>query len=385
MSKLKLIASLLALLVPLASGCSYDAADGAGDDPDLGKADADDVSAAIRRLTLDGVLDASDVAEAFGETGGRVSMSEMLVIRDALESTDFQVTDDAVTEGHALARMANLLEHEAEELSANAGMSYAGTEIPAAVQELVARARLNGAVSFDVRETKSDGEQRWTPYPATTPPVENMTFEHTEVSPQRLAADLADTAVTYNAIVGTETAEECDAAGNCLEFTQAKYEQRTGGSGNVASQFDEAGHHPDIFARGSSNQIWANNCAILSDGSLHCLPAARRSVIQDVILTNPALSRCNEFQGFETGCKTLMYLGHIDIRGGTVTGVEVSGRVSKRIARGNDNLIDPIAVLEAWGFDISPGLRIRYGNTEDGTPERNLERGVLEAPVPPTP
>jgi hypothetical protein len=102
--------------------------------------------------------------------------------------------------------------------------------------------------------------------------------------------------------------------------------------------------------------------------------------LQDVILTNPALSRCNQIAGFEDACHTLLYMGHITASGGVITSVEVSGRVSKRIARGRANLIDPISLLDAWGFERSAGLRVRYGNTEDGIPVTNSERGVLEAP-----
>ena len=63
-----------------------------------------------------------------------------------------------------------------------------------------------------------------------------------------------------------------------------------------------------------------------------------------------------------------------------VTSVEVSGRVSKKIARGRVHMIDPIALLEAWGFETAPGLDVHYGNTEDGVPERDLEAGVLTPP-----
>jgi hypothetical protein len=71
------------------------------------------------------------------------------------------------------------------------------------LRELVAKARLNGAAAFDVRETDSDGEGRWNPYPTTSPPVENMTFQYTLITPQRLADDKANTTVRYNLITGT--------------------------------------------------------------------------------------------------------------------------------------------------------------------------------------
>lgn len=353
------------------------------DTPDLdGKADADRVAQELARVTADGELSADDVDALFEAAGGSVSMSEMLVIRDATEeTTDFKVTDGAVDRAFERAYLANLFDKEVDLLADPAAPTYGGSEIPAAVRELVARARLNGAATFDIREQRGDGEGRWTPYPSTSPPIGNMAFDYTEITPAILAADVADTTVKYNAITGIETAEQCNTPTDCFEFEQVTYEERTGGTGNVAAQFDEV-HHPDLFARGSQNQKWANNCAILSDGTFHCLPAARRSVLRDLILTNPHLSRCNQVPGSED-CRTIMYLGHIDISGGVVTGVEVSGRVSKRVGGGAANLIDPIALMEAWGFEMSPSLRLRFGNTEDGTPQRNLERGVLEAPKTP--
>jgi hypothetical protein len=335
------------------------------------------VAAALADATADGELSADDVDALFDAAGGSVSKSEMLTIRDATESTRFTVSDEALARALDKAYFANLLDHEVDQLS-DPSVGYGGSAIPEAVRALVAQARLNGAVAFDVREIRSDGEPQWTHYPATTPPVDNMDFGYTLITPEGLAADVADTSVVYNAIVGTETAEQCDAQGNnCQEFEQARYEERTGGSGNIAAHYDEV-HHPDLMARGSSNQKWANNCAFLSDGTVHCLPAARRSVLRDLILTNPALSRCNDFAGFEDACHSLLYMGHITASGGVITSVEVSGRVSKRIGGGKDNLIDPIALFDAWGFERSPGLQVRFGNTEDGVPATNAERGVLE-------
>ena len=99
-----------------------------------------------------------------------------------------------------------------------------------------------------------------------------------------------------------------------------------------------------------------------------------------MILTNPHLSRCSEEAGYEDDCHTLMYLGHITASGGVITSVEISGRLSKEVAKGRINAIDPISLFEAWGFQTSPGLRIQFGNTEDGTPVRDAERGIVQAP-----
>lgn len=154
-----------------------------------------------------------------------------------------------------------------------------------------------------------------------------------------------------------------------------------GGTGDVLASYDEV-YHPDVYARGSRGQRWANNCAILSDGSLHCLPAARRSVVRDLILTHPHLSRCNAYPGYEEDCRHPLYHGHIDIRAGVVVGVEMSGRISKRAARDQATFIDPIGLLEAWGFSVAPEVRLRFGNIRSGVPVRDAEAGIIRAAAP---
>lgn len=372
----RISAVLLALALPLAIGCNGD--DTSDFEEPGGKGDVAAVSQALARVTTDGELSADDVDELF-DAANNVSLREMLTIRDATEEDSrFSVTDEAVARALDLAFTANLFDYEVEAL-ATAGEGYAGNKVPEAVRALVAQARLNGAVAYDTRETSSDGEGRWNPYPSTTPPIDNMAFDYTVVTPDALAADMADATVVYNAIVGSETAEECDATGSCFDYERASYQQRTGGTGNISAHYDEV-YHTDLFARGRGGQKWASNCAFLSDGTIHCLPAARRSVLQDLILTNPHLSRCNNIAGYEESCHTLLYMGHITATGGVINSVEVSGRVSKRVAKGKANLIDPIALFEAWGFETRPNLRIRYGNTSDGTPVRDVERGILVAP-----
>jgi hypothetical protein len=375
---MRLRLSTLYFALPLALGCAADSATDDGPGPG-GKADVDAVRVALEQVTADGELSADDVAELFDAAGGNLSRGEALTIRDAIASTDFKVTDEAKQEAFDRAYVANLFDYEVDALLQGTG--YDGAEIPQAVRDLVAKARLNGAAAFDVRERRGDGEGRWSPYPTTSPPVGNMAFDYTRITPEILAADVAATDLEYKAIVGSETAEQCDAAGSCFEFEQARYEDRVGGTGNIQAHYDEV-WHPELEARGSSGQKWASNCAFLSDGSIHCLPAPRRSVLQDLILTNPHLSRCNRIAGFEEACHTVMYLGHITARGGVIQSVEVSGRVSKRIAKGQANLIDPIALFDAWGFERSPSLTVRFGNTEDGLPVTNADGGVLETADP---
>jgi len=328
------------------------------------KSDAvDRVRSATGTATADGVLDVADLETIWAAAGDSVSKGELEAVHEALlEETAYTVTPEAIERGDQLALTANIAEADETEVLLS-GSSFAGTELPDAVRNLLITARWHGAVAFDVNETDDDGEGIWSPYPATTPPRENMTFAYTEITPEKLIEDLEDTEVEYNAIVGTEKATTPSGQ----EYEQVRYEQRKGGTGHIMAQYDEV-YHPDIYARGSQNQKWANNFAILSDGTVHCLPAARRSYIQDLILTNPHLSRGQH----------MLFNGHLDVRAGVVVGVEMSGRLSKIAAKGKATFVDPIALLKAWGFEIAPGVTLRYGNVDAGAPSVNAEGFVLE-------
>lgn len=353
------------------SVCAVDEeADDEAFDPDevatgqeIGKSDAaDEVAAKVVEVTADGALSIEDVDALFEAGGARVTVDEMLVIRGALHpaaDAGWTVDDAALAHGRLRARVSGLPAEEAEAVAS--GTSFGGTVVPEAVTALLAEARLQGAVAYDVAETDEDGDPIWSPYPATTPPEGNMSFAYTEITPDELAADAADTEVEYNAIVGEE--EAVTPWGQ--KYRRARYERRKGGTGHILAHYDEV-YHDDLYARGGQGQKWANNFAILSDGSIHCLPAARRSERQDLILTNPHLSR---------GLRVL-FNGHLDVRAGVVEGVEMSGRLSKLAARGKAVFIDPIALLEAWGFEIDPALSLWYGNTASGTPVR--EGGVIK-------
>jgi hypothetical protein len=325
-----------------------------------GKEDTAAIESAVAVATRDGVLDVDDVDKLFEAAGNRVSRSELRAIGRAALSNSFEVTSEANERAHRLAQVANLPDDEAAEVMS--GMAFSGTEIPTEVSRLIGKARLHGAVAYDVNEVDEDGQGVWSPYPATTPPMDNMAFDFTQITPEVLLADLEDTDIAYRAIVGTE--EAVSPSGRT--YRKARYEERKGGTGNILSHYDEV-YHPDIYARGSQGQKWANNFAILSDGSLHCLPAARRSSLQNIILTNPHLSRG----------KSMLYNGHLDVRNGIVVGVEMSGRLSKMAAKGKADFVDPISVLEAWGFEIGERVRLRYGNTRHGVPTRDTDAGVI--------
>lgn len=351
-----------------------------------------DVKNRIRTLTQDGVLDHNDIKEAAEAAGGSINAGEMNAIRDAVLDADnvnmdsfsnepagyvttMEAFDEAQRTGVRFPILGNELvaTESLDEAKSARPVSFGGTEVPQKVKELLQTAYANGLEPFDVNETrrKRDGEVKgiFTNYPSNTPAEGNMTFDYTEITPEKLKADLEDTTLEYQVMTPKRVMQP-----GGMSVTEIRYETRVGGTGNITSHYDE-GIHSDIYARGSSGQKWANNFAILSDGSIHALPAARRDEEGRVILTNPALARG----------KRVLYMGHLDVRGGVVQGVEMSGRLCKLAANGDQKFIDPIAVLDAWGFEMSDSLRtradqgsgVRFSNTEDGVPVRDLETGVI--------
>ena len=274
-----------------------------------GKADYadrdDDLQTEIGLMTNDGTLSAGDVEELFRDhTGNRVSVAEMLTIRDALEkigafaSSTYTVEPAAFERALELARVANLFDNEKAIVSA-ASKSYGGSEIPPAVRELVARARLNGAIAYDVSsggfELITSGEEagnvdwtnKFTPYQPKSPPRDlpgrqtdpayyvasgvdasgeptgyvqiqaanvappaprwNMGFDYTEITPVVLATDALDTTTEYNVMDRTECAANCDGAGD-ERVMQWTYRVERGGNGRVEQHYDHDSH-PDPFAR----------------------------------------------------------------------------------------------------------------------------------------
>lgn len=227
--------------------------------------------------------------------------------------------------------------------------TYAGTKVPDAVKQLLEKAQAAGVKGYDISE--------YNPYGVTAHKAKgNMAFSYTEITPQVLAADMADQTTVSNWNVGA------DADGQTV-----RYEQKIGGTGNVLATYDEL-DHPDLFERGSQGQKWANNCAILDDGSLQCLPAARRVEGANYILVNPDLARE----------KLALYNGHVDIVSGVVRSVEISGKISKAIAKGKLIIVNPISLLKAWGFQLDPHLEISFGNTEAGIPVIDEVNGVIK-------
>ena len=324
---------------------------------------------------------------------------ELRVIGDFALATDgkFVVTDDGRANAIECGRLLGLT--DAERQSAAAGLTNGGAEIPAAVRQLIGRARLRGALLYDVTEHQSDGsaELRWTAYQAGTPPLGNMTFDYTEITPHALAVDMA-TRQRYQVITGVEDG-----------VVQYETVDAFGTGSNKPGEAGSDSRHSDLYARGRSRQRWASSCAILSDGSVHCLPASQRSVFRTApassgtstedldykkwVLTARHLSRCHEAvveaEGFlhEAGdgepiaadsCRQLLMHGWIDVEGGVVQRVEIAGRLADVIDSDAAALIDPLALLRAWGFTTADDVErlvakspaMEFEVTDDGVIQR---------------
>ncbi len=283
-------------------------------------------------------------------------------------------------------------------LQVYSGESFAKTTIPPAVVSLVEKTVLAGAEAYDVREvrrydTKTENGETfqaprgmWSPYPQAALPYDSLRFDYTMITPEKLEEDaknMADPNFEYTIKTGTRSYSEHEIQEQLDELRSFGYysesdikgfekdlretrlvttEKRQGslntrGGASISSAYDEAVHE-DVYARGQRGQKWANNFAILADGSVHCLPASRRSQSADVVLTCPSLARSEH----------MLYNGHLDVREGVVVGVEMSGRLAKRAAEGKTVFIDPIAVLKAWGFEVADNVNVRFSNrAEDGT------------------
>lgn len=350
----------------------------------------DGILAAARGRVADGALDAADVDALFAAAGPRVSAREGATILAVVEGKaglpGHEV--DAAARARLVRAACALGLQPASRAAVDAGKTYSGATTPEGVRQVLARARLNGATAYDVTATSSDGEGIWSDYPSLTPATENMRFAWTEVTPAALAADRDDVRPRLR-LAGTAKVTL-----DGQEVEVARYAKGERGTGSIAASYDEAYHPVDGFseavrvqlgypdwmrglsvtaireARSSSGDRWASNCAILADGAVHCLPAARRhSAHPGLILTNPALARG----------KQLLWHGHLTARGGVITSVGTAGRPAKRVAEGKDTLVNPISLLRAWGFELAPGLTV---DSEHAT-ARHLqddERCVLRQP-----
>ncbi len=325
-----------------------------------------DVKNAFQRVTADRKIDTKDV-DTILSSAGSISKDEQAAIKAEADKFAGMMAPDAkrklqtklgeIDDLRAQAKDNNReISAQATKLSAEAKKlltpgtetkSFGGSKIPDAVKDVVNKALAGGATAYDVRELKPDpvydtshGEPeltlagKFTPYSQESTARDSLAFSHTELTPAKIEADM-NTVQTYNVITGVKN-------------NQATYEKVTGkGNGRITELYDEA-NHSDTFARGPGGQKYASNFAILADGSVHAVPAARRSKANPgLILTTASLARG----------KQMLFNGHIHMEGGVVTYVGMSGRLCKQQADGM-KFADPIAIIKAWGFKTAPGLTV---------------------------
>ncbi len=328
-----------------------------------------DVKAAFSRAGADRRITTEEVDSILGSAGSISRDEEAAIAQGARDADQFLAPDakakiaDALREipqWRAEARANNrtvernrpaLMRDVERRLAAGANTeTFGGSKIPDAVKDLVRNALANGTLAYDVREMKSDPifdtehdggitiDGKFNPYAQDQQAVDSMAFDYTELTPEKIAKDMS-TVQTYNVIAGY------DGTG---QNQTARYRKETGtGNGRITALYDEASHS-DTFARAPGGQKYANNFAILADGSVHCVPASRRTAAEPWrILTTASLARG----------KPMLFNGHLNMEKGVVTYVGMSGRLAK-LQRDGENFIDPVAVLKAWGFKTAPNLRV---------------------------
>lgn len=325
-----------------------------------------DVKAAFQRVTTDRKIDAKDV-DTILASAGSISKEEQAAIKAEADKFSGMMDPDAkrklqskLGEVDTLRRQAASynrdVQMEARTLSAETTQlltvgkdtkSFGGSKIPDAVKNAVNNAIAGGASAYDVRELKPDpvydtshGEPELTldgkfnPYSQESTARDSLAFSHTELTPAKIEADM-NTVQTFNVITGVKN-------------NQATYEKVSmKGNGRITELYDEA-NHADTMARGPGGQKYASNFAILADGSVHAVPASRRSKGDPgLILTTASLARG----------KQMLFNGHIHMDQGVVTYVGMSGRLGKNAEDGM-KFADPIEILKAWGFKTAPGLKV---------------------------
>lgn len=328
-----------------------------------------DVRNAFAQVAADRRITAQDVDRILSSAGS-ISRDEQAAMRaeadkfagmmdpDAKRKLQEKLGEVDTLRGQA-ARHNRNVELQASRLSAEANAilgpgattSFGGSKVPDAVKALVKEQLAAGATAYDVRELKPDpvydtshgeGEVRldgkFNPYAQESGASDTLAFAYTELTPEKIARDMA-TVQSFNVIKGTTTVNGRQVA---------EYESVTRkGSGSISALYDEA-HHPDTRARGRDGEKYASNFAILGDGSVHAVPASRRSQSNPgLILTTASLARG----------KQMLFNGHLHMTNGVVTYVGMSGRLGK-LQEDGAKFVDPIPLLKAWGFQVKPGLAV---------------------------
>jgi hypothetical protein len=329
-----------------------------------------DVKNAFKSVAADGKIDSRDIDTVLS-SAGTISEDEEKALKSEADKfvgiTDNEARakfTEKIGEVTPLRRQAAQINRSVEEIAPRlnadvqarlaAGAStktFGGTQIPEAVKKVVTDALAGGAVAYDVREMKPDpvydtshGEGHMTidgkynPYAQDQEAVDSMAFSHTELTPAKIEADM-NTVQTWNVLAGYEKVN-----GNEV----AKYTQVTGkGNGRITELYDEASW-PDTMARAPGGQKYASNFAVLADGSIHCVPASRRTNAEPWrILTTASLGRGQQ----------MLFNGHLHMENGVVTYVGMSGRLCKLQDKGTQ-FVDTVKLLEAWGFKTAPGLKV---------------------------
>lgn len=356
----------------------------------INKAMANDPSKTIDQAEAKAILNAA---------GSTVSKKEQEAIVDGFMQPGVNASNEAVSfineklgtiqNNRAYIKQVNdTVKRQAPKLDAEETMlmsvgvetkTFGGTVIPEAVKEIINQARAAGVEPYDVRALEKNpqlddhGSGEYTvrgvfsPYPQETRAIGTMAFDYTEITPDKIKKDM-ETETTYKQLTGYKSETYTDPrSGKTESYQVPQYKDVTAkGSGNISSHYDEASHS-EMFARGQSGNKYANNYAILADGTLHALPAMRRtSTNPNLILTNPSLARG----------KRMLFNGHIEMRGGVITSIGMSGRIHKAAAKAEHKFIDPIPLLKAWGFEMSPNLHVRFEGSA-AAPKRDDVNHVL--------
>ena len=330
-----------------------------------------DVKNAFTQVTRDQKIDAKDV-DTILSSAGSISKDEQQAIKTEADKFAGMMEPDAkrklqtklgeIDDMRRLATQSNRrVEVAAAKLSAEAeGLlkpgaatkSFGGSAIPEAVKTVVNDALKNGAIAYDVRELKPDPvydtshgdpevtvDGKFNPYAQDQQAVDSMAFSHTELTPEKIAADM-NTTQTWNVQKGYEKVNGNDVA---------TFERVTGkGNGRINELYDEASW-PDTMARAPGGQKYASNFAVLADGSFHCVPASRRTAAEPWrILTTASLARGQQ----------MLFNGHLHMEGGVVTYIGMSGRLCKLQQKGEAKFVDPVELVKAWGFKAAPGLKV---------------------------
>ncbi|MBX7098949.1 MAG: hypothetical protein K1X89_14665 [Myxococcaceae bacterium] len=329
-----------------------------------------DVKAGFTRAAADGKITSSELnsiasgagaidfkeekafKEGMDQFAGMISPADAAAMRNHLGEIPM-LRREAADVNAQVQRVAPALLAEVEQkLGPGPTLSYGGNPIPDAAKAMLNAEIARGVLLYDMRELKPDpvfdtshGEPqmhidgKYSPYAQEQRATDSMAFDFTELTPEKIQKDMTT----------TQTWDEFDGYTDATQ-KKAKFKTVTGipKGGDIKALYDEASWEK-TKARGPGGQKYTSNFAILADGSVHAVPASRRSAAEPWrILTNPSLARG----------KPMVFNGHIGMTNGVITYVGMSGRLCKLEDRGEAKFLDVIAFLKAKGFKLAPGLTV---------------------------